>query len=152
MTHEFPYEVDLIEQAMTTPISIETTSGDGDFDHLKLVCKIAEEDVETSAFGIVYTLSLLSFRDARPAGASEMHYQDSDAWFAIDMLRLLRFQWGLLYFEADYERGRRMKTTLQITKDGTLTLETRGRGTSATRWLSTIQGKKVLTMIQGEKQ
>lgn len=150
-SRELPYEVDLIEQAMTTQIADEATSGDGDFDHIKVVCKIEEEEVETSAFGLIYTLSLLSFRDARPAGASELKYDEQDAWWASDMLRCLRFQWGQLYFEADYERGRRMKTTIQLTKEGVLTVETTGRGTSAARWVSTIQGKKVLTLIQGAK-
>jgi len=146
------YEFELIDQAMTTPISIEMTSGDGDFDHLKIICKIDPDEVDTSAFGLIYTLSLLSFRDARPAGASEMHYDENDAWRANDMLRCLRFQWGLLYFEGDYERGRRLKTTIKLDKDGTLTLETSGRGTSATRWINTIQGKTVLSVIEGGKK
>ena len=151
-TKQLPYEADLIEQAMTTPIADEGVSGDGEFDHIKIVCKIDEDDVETSGFGLIYTLSLLSFWDARPAGSSEMHYSEEDAWWASDMLSCLRFQWGQLYFHADYVRGRRMKTTIQLTKEGELTLETSGRGTSATRWIGMIQGKKVLSVIQGEKQ
>ena len=148
---ELPYEVELLEQAMTTPITIKTSGHDEKLDHMKIVCGIEEDDVETSALGLIYTLSCLSFRDARAAGASEMHYQDEDAWWAIDMLRCLRFQMGRLYFYADYERGRRMKTTIQVTSDGTLTVETSGRGSSASRWISTIQGKKVLTLVQGEQ-
>lgn len=127
MTKTLPYEVDLLEQAMTTPIEIVTTNHDEKLDHMEIVCKIDEDDVETSAFGLIYTLSCLSFRDARPAGASEMHYQDEDAWWAIDMLKCLRFSYG------------------------ELTVDTSGRGTSASRWISTIQGKKVLTVIQGDK-
>jgi hypothetical protein len=146
-----PYEAELIEQAMITPLTIETTNHDDKFDHMKITCKIDEDEVDTSAFGLIYTLSFLSFRDARPAGASEMDYQDKDAWWASDMLKCLRFQMGRLYLEADYERGRRMKTTIQITEDGKVMIETSGRGSSASRWISTIQCKKVLTVIQGNK-
>lgn len=149
--NEPPYEIELLEQAMTTPLAVESTNHDDKLDHMKIVCKIDEDEVDTSAFGLIYTLSCLSFRDARPAGSSEMHYQDADAWWARDMLRCLRFQMGQLYFYADYERGRRMKTTIQVTKDGTVSVETSGRGSSASRWISIIQGKKVLTVIQGEK-
>ena len=148
---DLPYEVELIEQAMTTPIESEAASGDGDFEYIKLVCKISEEDVETSAFGLLYTLSLLSFRDARPAGGSVLQYEEDDAWKAVDLLRCLRFERGRLDFEADYVRGRRMKTNISLASDGTLTLETNGRGTSANRWISMLQGKKVLTVIRGEK-
>lgn len=151
MTKELPYEVDLLEQAMTTPIEIVSSNHDEKLDHMEIVCKIDEDDVDTSAFGLIYTLSCLSFRDARPAGASELHYQDEDAWWAIDMLRCLRFRFGQLAFDADYERGRRMKTIIRITQDGKLTLDTSGRGTSASRWISMIQGKKVLTVIRGDK-
>ncbi|MFZ9594952.1 MAG: hypothetical protein ACO3A2_02625 [Bdellovibrionia bacterium] len=78
-----------------------------------------------------------------------MHYQDEGAWWAIDMLRCLRFQFGQLSFDADYERGRRMKTMIRVAQDGKLTLDTSGRGSSASRWIASIQGKKVLSVIQG---
>lgn len=147
-----PYEAELIEQAMSTPITVESSKHDERLDYMKVVCKVNEEDVETSAFGLIYTMAYLSFRDARPAGVSEMHFEDGDAWRANDMLRFTRFQWGLLYFEADYERGRRMKTTIQVTREGELTLETSGRGSSAARWIATIQGKKVLALVASESK
>jgi hypothetical protein len=148
---DLPYEYDLINQAMTTPIEIESTAGNGDLEHMKITCKISEDDVETSTFGLFYTLSLLSFRDARSAGGSELQYEERDGWLAIDMLRCLQFHSGQLLFEADYVRGRRMKTNITLNKGGVLALETSGRGTSATRWLSTIQGKNVLTLMKGSK-
>ena len=149
MSEAQPYEFDLIDQAMTTPIEIDAASGDGDFDHLKVTCKISEDDVDTSAFGLLYTISLLSFIDARPAGVSEMHYNEKIDWSATDLLRCLSYVHGELRFDADYVRGRRMKTIIYIKSDGTLILETSGRGQAATRWISRIQGKKVLSLICG---
>lgn len=36
--------------------------------------KIDPDDVETSAFGLIFTIAVLSFHDARPCGNSEMHF------------------------------------------------------------------------------
>ena len=40
--------------------------------------RIDEEDVETSAFGIVNTISLLSFLQGRPAGISGIDFKEND--------------------------------------------------------------------------
>ncbi|MFZ9594951.1 MAG: hypothetical protein ACO3A2_02620 [Bdellovibrionia bacterium] len=69
MNQELPYEAELLERAMTTPIEIISTDHNENLDHMKIVCRINEDDVDTSAFGLIYTLSCLSFLDARPAGA-----------------------------------------------------------------------------------
>jgi hypothetical protein len=68
------------------------------------------------------------------------------------MVRHLRFEHGELHFYADYVRGRKLKTTVIVRRDGTFRLETANRGQSATRWIAKLQGKKLLTVVEGRPQ
>ena len=76
-----------------------------------------------------------------------MHFEEKDDWSASDMLRRLRFERGELHFYADYLRGRCMKTTIVVRKDGTFMLDTVNRGEAATRWIARLQGKKLLRSV-----
>lgn len=119
--------------------------------HIEL--RTSEEDVECFAFGLLYALGLLSFHEARPAGASELHFEEEDEWTIGDMVEHLRFQMGRLRLETDYVRGRLMKTTVDITPDGKITLQTRNRGGSARRWLDLLRGKGrsgLIALVQEE--
>ena len=58
------------------------------------------------------------------------------------MLRHVRFVRGELHFYADYVRGRMMKTTVLVRKDGTFVLETVNRGESALAWLAKLKGEQ----------
>jgi hypothetical protein len=93
--------------------------------------------------GFIYAVGLLSFHDARPRGVSEIHFQARDDWTSADMLRHLRYERGALTFDADYLRGRMMKTSLAIRRDGSFLLDNTNRGEAATRWITRLQGKKV---------
>ncbi len=107
-----------------------------------------EPDVLSScALPLIYALGVLSFADARPRGASDMHYAETDDWMVGDMLRHLRFERGRLHFYADYVRGRMIKTTVEIDMEGKITLETINPGEAATRWVSKLQGKKVIGLV-----
>lgn len=101
-----------------------------------------DDDVEFSAFGLIYTFAALSFSDARPRGYSTFEYQSDDEWTAADMLRHLRFERGELRFYADYVRGRMLKTCVVVRKDGTFLLETMSRGETAMRWLAKLKGEE----------
>ena len=98
--------------------------------------------------GLLYALGLLSFADARPRGASEMDFDANDHWTSGDMLRHFRFERGELHFDADYVRGRCMKTDVVVRRDGTFRIETTNRGEAATRWIARLQGKKVLAPVR----
>lgn len=106
-----------------------------------------DEDVEFSAFGLIYVLGALSFSDGRPRGYSERDFNERDDWTVGDMLHHLRFEQGELHFYADYVRGRCLKTNVCVRRDGTFTLETVNRGQAATRWIARLQGKKPLTAV-----
>jgi hypothetical protein len=42
-----------------------------------------------------------------------------------------------------------MKTTIEIDREGTITLETLSRGEAAARWISKLQGKRASPVVQG---
>jgi len=106
-----------------------------------------EQIVEWAAFGFLFTLAALSFHDARPRGMSEIDYRPDDAFTVADFFDSLSFGHGELHLVTDYIRGRSMKTTVTIRKDGTIALTTWGRGQSARRWLDQLQGKKRLAPV-----
>jgi len=149
----------LLEKGTLVPFRVvkeELTAGpdDGEFAvRIELVMD-GEEECEPAdvaawgALGFMYVLAGLSFHDARPRGASELEYKARDDFRVSDFLERLRFERGELHFYADYVRGRRMKTEITVRSQGTVKLETFGRGKSAVRWLARLQGKKTLAAVQ----
>jgi len=126
---------------------IEPTAA-GDDSHVQIRLKMAKDDVECFAFALVYTLGLLSFHDGRPRGYSGKFFDDDDAWTAADMLRHLEFRGGRLYFDADYVQGRCLKTTIEVARDGFVTIQTINRGEAAVRWVDRLKGKKYLQEVE----
>lgn len=59
----------------------------------------------------------------------------------------LRFVRGELHFDADYIRGRRIKTRVAVRANGTARLETIGCGKAALRWLEQMKGKQFLRVV-----
>ena len=76
-----------------------------------------------------------------------MDFEAHDQWTAADLLRHLRYERGRLVCETDYVRGRMMKTDVTVFPDGRFTLTTTNRGEAASRWVTQIQGKKVLRPV-----
>lgn len=154
-----PIEYELIEQAVLAEVHVidtKVTPTSADDKHVVIEGRLGKEgddesenDVEHYAFGFLYALTMLSFADARPRGVSGMHFEKDDEWSAGDMLRHLRFERGELHFYADYVRGRCMKTTVDVRRDGTFRLDTVNRGEAASRWVAKLQGKKALQLVQG---
>jgi hypothetical protein len=105
------------------------------------------EIAEWGAFGFLFAFAVLSFHEARPRGASEREFHPHDAFTVADFFECLSFSGGGLHLQADYLRGRRMKTTVMVRPDGTITLATSGRGRSAVRWLDQRQGKKWIAAV-----
>ena len=161
--NDVPIEYDLLKDVVTLNLKVLDTKIEHFQDniHVKIVMKDVDPEAETDvdedsnvlescAWGLIFALGVLSFADARPRGVSDMHYVEKDDWRVGDMLRHLRFERGRLHFYADYVRGRMMKTTIEIDKDGTITLETVNRGEAATRWVSKLQGQKVIALVQDQ--
>ncbi len=113
----------------------------------RVTCHLDREDVSWAAVPLIYVLAALSFGDARPRAISVIDYQEEDEWTFADTMRHLRLERGRLVFDADYVRGRMMKTTVTIGSEGTLAIETRNRHEMALRWLDRIKGKKHLRLV-----
>jgi hypothetical protein len=73
-----------------------------------------EGDERWAALPLIYALGLLSFRDAGPRGDSIASFRNDDAWTTNDMVERLRYERGELHFDADYVRGRCMRTRVVV--------------------------------------
>lgn len=160
MSDELPIEYELLKDVVALNLKVLDTKIEHFMEniHVRIVMQDVDEDeedessnvIESCAWGLIYALGVLSFADARPRGVSDMHYVEKDEWHVSDMLRYLRFERGRLHFYADYVRGRMLKTTIDIDRDGKITLETVNRGEAATRWVSKLQGKKVIGLVEDD--
>ena len=102
---------------------------------------------EWGAFGFLFVLATLSFHDARPRGMSEVDFMPEDEFTLDDIFQCLSYRRDGLHLRADYISGRSLKTDITIRTDGTVTLETWGRGQAALRWLDKLQGKKSISLV-----
>lgn len=126
--------------------------------HLKFVGEEGEEDMdedemaentaEWGSLGFLFALAVLSFSEAKPRNASLMEYEEKDSLRLADFIERVRFVRGELKYDADYIRGRRIKTCVAVRPDGTVKVETIGRGKSAVRWLEQLQGKKRMRLVE----
>jgi hypothetical protein len=107
----------------------------------------AEDTAEWGAFGFMFVLGVLSFAEAKSRNASVIDYQEKDEFRLADFIERLRFVRGELQLDADYIRGRRIKTRIVVRSNGTVTLETIGRGKAALRWLERLKGKKLMELV-----
>ncbi len=108
---------------------------------------VAEDIAESAALGFLFTLAVLSFADAKPRNVSIIEYEEKDELRLADFIQHLSFIRGELHFDADYIRGRRIKTRAAVSSDGIVRLETLGRGKAALRWLEQLQGKKLMQLV-----
>jgi len=149
--HE-PIEHELIRTGTLVDFEVVDTKVEptaaGDDSHVRLTLQMPEDDVECFAFALVYVFGLLSFHDGRPRGYSGRFFEDDDEWRADDMLRHLEFRRGCLHFDADYVRGRCVKTTVDVTSHGIVTVSTVNRGEAALRWVDKLKGKKYLRVVE----
>lgn len=111
----------------------------------------AEATAEWGSFGFLFVLGALSFDEAKPRAASAVEYLDHDEFKVSDFIAGLRYVRGELHFDADYIRGRRIKTRVIVRSNGTCTIETIGRGKAAVRWLERLKGKKLMQVVDSNR-
>jgi hypothetical protein len=116
-------------------------------EHQKIVFQIQEDEPDLFAFGVLFTLSLMSFTYAAPRGYSENQFIPDEEWNLEYFLQGLEFEYGKLKYSGDYVSGRHMKTTIIFGPGGRVTLDTRNRGLGADRWMIQLQGKKHLQQL-----
>jgi hypothetical protein len=116
MTGEKSMIEEYISQAKTTDYELLESTLDREMEIpvQRIRLRISEDDVELSAFGIMYTISLLSFLQGRPAGVSGIDYKENDVWSVEEFLRYLSFSHRSLNSYADYVHGRLMKTCMGL--------------------------------------
>jgi hypothetical protein len=107
---------------------------------------VAEETAEWGSLGFLFVLGALSFADAKPRNLSVADYSEKDNFGLPDFVRGMCFKRGELHFDADYIRGRRIKTRVAVRTNGTVRLETIGRGKAALRF-EQMKGKKLLRVV-----
>jgi len=96
---------------------------------------------DSGAFGLLFAIAGLSFADARLRGESERDYHETDEFSLSDFISALSYTIaGDLHFDADYVRGRRMKARINARADGSLVIDTTGRGKAVEHWLAKLQG------------
>jgi hypothetical protein len=145
-----PGAVDLL--ARLAALEIEVVRSDleeeADFSAHRLECRISSESVPELALALIYAVGLMSFSEARPRGRSERDFREDDEWTLGDLVRGLVFDSGQLLFDADYVRGRMMKTRSRVRPDGAVLISTLHRHGSASRWIDAIQGRSHLRLVE----
>lgn len=131
-------------------VRIELTLGSGETEDE--MDEDPAELAEWAAFGFLFVLAYLSFADARPRGLSEPDFIEGDELTIADFLEGLRYERGRVRFSADYLRGRRVKTDVEVRPNGTVEVATRGRGKAALRWLDRLKGKKLLEVVESPRE
>lgn len=126
---------------------IKPTAGDED-KIVDMTLQLEEDLVESCALGFMFALCLQSFHHGRPRGYSGNWFEDEDEFTVEDFLDHLRYWRGNLHIDLDYIRGRCLKTTVTIEKDGKCRLHTHNRGEALTRWVVLMRGKKFLSAVE----
>jgi hypothetical protein len=135
--------VDLEIEVVRSDLEEET-----DFSAHRLECRIPGSSLDEVALAVIFALSLMSFVEARPRGRSELDFEADDEWTLGDLLTNLAYREGELLFDADYIRGRMMKTRVRLRPDGALLISTLQRHAAATRWVDAIQGRSHLRLVE----
>jgi len=114
---------------------------------LRMILEDDPEVLARCAWGLIFAIGALSFDDA----GGDIDAIETDEWMADDMLRGLSFDRGRLYFHADHVRGRCMNTTIEIDREGKITLATVGRGKAATRWIAELRGRQARPALRDDE-
>ncbi|MEQ9319516.1 MAG: hypothetical protein RIF41_10180 [Polyangiaceae bacterium] len=114
---------------------------------VEIELQLDEDLLASCALGFMFVLCLQSFHHGRPRGISGAWFEDDDEFTVEDFLDNLRYSHGNLYIFLDYVRGRCLKTTITIGKDGKCQLQTYNRGEALTRWVDLLRGKKFLEPV-----
>lgn len=145
----------LLETAASVALTVvdeqvEASPG-GDATNVRLELTLGDEesdsDVEWGALGFMFALAVLSFAYARPRGVSDMHFLEQDELGLEDFLPDVRFERGCLTYRADYIRGRAVKTSITVARDGRVSVETAGRGEAPLHWIRRLRGEKRLQSL-----
>jgi hypothetical protein len=169
----YPFEVEIMnaEKASTLRLLregignavriVETHSADAAHAVRALLPDCATE----SRIPVLFLLTSLAFLEASPAPSAdaaadrereqngdEDEFREVDGWTPADFLMHLRFEGSCLRVSLGEVRGRAVHTALALSDAGDLRIETVGRGQSASRWLSFVEGRRHLQTVSAESE
>lgn len=148
---QIPVEHKLLHSASLldwTVLSEEATPALGNEDWVvRMELQVDESVIYASAHGALFAIGVLSFHDGRPRGISGQWFEDEDQFSISDFLEHLRFERGKLNLSLDYIRGRCLKTEVEISSNGKISLKTVNRGKAALGWIAKLQGKKLVKSV-----
>ena len=149
-TNTLPFR--FLDETIGLPIEIVSNEFEGFADNTyhKIVFQIKEEEPDLWAFGVLFTLSLMSFTFSAPRGYSDIDFIPDELWNLEYFVQGLEFENKRLRFTSDYISGRLMKTDIVFESGGRVTLSTRNRGKGAERWLTHLQGKRHIRELNKE--
>ncbi len=137
MNSEKASTLKLLREGMGQPVHVlENRSGDA----YHAVRARLPELSETSMIPVMFLITTLAFLEA---GTTE----GVDGWTPADFLSYLRFEHGSLVVRLDVIRERAVFTEVNLNPKGEISIETRGRGQSATRWLAYVEGRSHLHRV-----
>jgi hypothetical protein len=128
-------------------VDTKIESLDGEIVTTRMSCRRARSPVLVRV-GLIFAIGALLFHDDRPRGFSDREFVENDEWTLGDMLRVSD-EHRRIHFHADYVRGRCVKTTVEIDREGKIMVETANRGEAATRWIARLTGKKTIGVVEG---
>lgn len=127
----------LLREGMGQPVQLlESKGGDGTHE----VIAHLPATTQSTMIPVMFLITTLAFLEAD----SET---EVDGWTPADFLSHLRFESGTLHLRLEVVRGRPVFTDVSLTSEGELKIQTRGRGLSATRWLSYVEGRSHLRKV-----
>lgn len=147
MTSEKTSTLRLLRQGMGNQLMILEDHGTDD---LYQVRAHLPQMSEGRILPILFLLTSLAFLEAHPVedqeGVPIASYKDPDGWLATDFLSHLNFEGQKLRISLVEVRGRKVATEITVDAFGDLSLVTRGRGHSASRWIAYVQGRPHLKL------
>ena len=137
MNSEKASTLKLLREGMGQPVHVlENRSGDA----YHAVRARLPELSQSSMIPVMFLITTLAFLEAAVG-------EVIDGWTPADFLSHLRFEHSCLVVRLEVIRERAVFTEVSLSPKGELSIETRGRGQSATRWLAYVEGRTHLHRV-----
>lgn len=143
MTIEKESTLRLLREGIGNQVHVLETLGGGSFQEVRAHLP---ELSESSRIPVLFLITSLAFLEASPY-CYHPEFNEIDGWTPADFLSQLRFDRNQLKVSLEVIRGRSVQTEVFLNEKGDLKIRTNGRGQSATRWLSYVQGRSHLQQV-----
>jgi hypothetical protein len=142
MTPEKALTLQLLRDGMGLPVRVTECRRGSNFQELRARLSGLQSG---NLIPVLFLLTSLAFLEASSEEVDAV--QAPDGWTPVDFLSHLRLEDGALKVSLDRIRGRKVCTDVSLSPDGELSILTRDRGQSATRWLAFVEGRSHLRPV-----